>query len=169
MTIRTTIRTYAAASRRGVWTVAMTASVAMAFVTISPGRSQAADGTQTDPHWNQSTCETCHQNAMPVPENIALLAEHAERLCESCHGSRGNARSCRHSSNIPVVDQPSLQSYRDSVQDGQIVCTTCHDLTVQCLSPHKAYRSILDWDNLRPDEEVVRFANFSISEVMLDN
>ena len=28
------------------------------------------------------------------------------------------------------------------------------------------YRSILDWDNLRPDEETVRFANFSVSEVM---
>ncbi|MEL7186984.1 MAG: hypothetical protein AAFN50_11215 [Pseudomonadota bacterium] len=28
------------------------------------------------------------------------------------------------------------------------------------------YRSILDLDNLRPDEENVRFANFSISEVM---
>ncbi len=31
------------------------------------------------------------------------------------------------------------------------------------------YRSILDWDNLRPDEETVRFANFSVSEVMLTN
>ena len=31
------------------------------------------------------------------------------------------------------------------------------------------YRSILDRDNLRPDEEDVRFANFSISEVMLIN
>lgn len=31
------------------------------------------------------------------------------------------------------------------------------------------YRSILDWDNLRPDEETVRFANFSVSEVMLSN
>jgi hypothetical protein len=31
------------------------------------------------------------------------------------------------------------------------------------------YRSILDWDNLRADEETVRFANFSISEVMLVN
>jgi hypothetical protein len=28
------------------------------------------------------------------------------------------------------------------------------------------YRSILDKDNLRADEEIVRFANFSISEVM---
>ena len=28
------------------------------------------------------------------------------------------------------------------------------------------YRSILDWDNLRADEETVRFANFSVSEVM---
>jgi hypothetical protein len=31
------------------------------------------------------------------------------------------------------------------------------------------YRSILDWDNLRPDEEWVRFANFSVSEVMPTN
>lgn len=31
------------------------------------------------------------------------------------------------------------------------------------------YRSILDRDNLRPDEENVRFANFSVSEVMLTN
>ncbi|MGI9272745.1 MAG: hypothetical protein ACR2QT_13275 [Woeseiaceae bacterium] len=31
------------------------------------------------------------------------------------------------------------------------------------------YRSILDWDNLRPDEEAVRFANFSVSEVMPAN
>lgn len=29
------------------------------------------------------------------------------------------------------------------------------------------YRSILDRDNLRPDEEDVRFANFSVSEVEL--
>ena len=26
------------------------------------------------------------------------------------------------------------------------------------------YRSILDWDNLRPEEENVRFTNFSVSE-----
>ena len=31
------------------------------------------------------------------------------------------------------------------------------------------YRSILDRDNLRADEETVRFANFSVSEVMLTN
>jgi len=31
------------------------------------------------------------------------------------------------------------------------------------------YRSILDLDNLRPDEEDVRFANFSVSEVMPAN
>lgn len=31
------------------------------------------------------------------------------------------------------------------------------------------YRSIADADNLRPDEENVRFANFSISGVMTTN
>jgi hypothetical protein len=114
----------------------------LAIATISPGRLPAADDTQSDPHWNKSTCGTCHLNAMPVPGNIALRAERAEKLCESCHGSQGNARSCRHSSEIPVGAQPLLESYRDAVQDGQIVCTTCHDLTVQCLSPHKAYRFV---------------------------
>jgi len=123
-----------------MWTVATTASVVMALATISPGWSPAADDIQSDPHWNGSTCETCHLSAMPVPGKIALRADRAEHLCESCHGSRGNARSCRHSSDIPVGDQALPESYRDSVPDGQLVCTTCHDLTVQCLSPHKAYR-----------------------------
>lgn len=31
------------------------------------------------------------------------------------------------------------------------------------------YRSLLDLDNLRPDEEAVRFANFSVQEVILAN
>ena len=31
------------------------------------------------------------------------------------------------------------------------------------------YRSLLDAENLRPDEEIVRFANFSVSEVMPDS
>lgn len=31
------------------------------------------------------------------------------------------------------------------------------------------YRSILDLENLRPEEETVRFANFSVREVMLNN
>lgn len=31
------------------------------------------------------------------------------------------------------------------------------------------YRSLLDADNLRPDEEAVQFANFSIREVMLSD
>ena len=31
------------------------------------------------------------------------------------------------------------------------------------------YRSLLDAENLRADEEIVRFANFSVSEVMPDS
>ena len=37
----------------------------------------------------------------------------------------------------------------------------------------KDFRQFQDWtenlDNLRPEEETVRFANFSVSEVMLTN
>jgi len=125
-----------------MWTIAPTAWVVIALATISPERLPAADDSQSDPHWNKKTCETCHLNAIPVPGNIALRADRAEELCESCHGSHGNARSCRHSSDVPVGGQPMLESYRNSVQDGQLVCTTCHDLTVQCLSPGKPYRIV---------------------------
>ena len=39
-------------------------------------------------------------------------------------------------------DRPLPESYRDSVQDGQLACTTCHDLTVQCRLPYKPHRSL---------------------------
>ena len=124
------------------YTGATTAWLVMALTTISPGRLPAADDTQSDPHWNKSTCETCHLNAIPAPGKIELRAHRAEQLCESCHGRRGNARSCRHSSDVPVGDRPLPESYRDPVQYGQLVCTTCHDLTVQCRLPYKQYRSL---------------------------
>jgi hypothetical protein len=39
-----------------------------------------------------------------------------------------------------------------------------------CVCPRWGfYCSILDWDNLRADKANVRFANFSVGEVMLDN
>jgi len=36
-------------------------------------------------------------------------------------------------------------------------------------SPLQVDTFLLDWDSPRPDGETVRFANFSISEVMLTN
>jgi len=99
----------------------------------------AADEAEGDPHWNKVTCQACHVTESPTAENSALQMDDANQLCDSCHGSKGSALPCRHSSNVPAGDHPMPDSYRAALKDGQLACTTCHDLTVQCLSPHKSY------------------------------
>jgi len=116
--------------------------MACAIATVAallPRLSSAADDYAEGPHWNKSTCRACHTHASPTTENFVLQTKDAEQLCESCHGSRGGVSPCRHSSNIAADDHPMPDSYREALKDGQLACTTCHDLTVQCLSPHKSY------------------------------
>ena len=92
-----------------------------------------------NPHWNKSTCATCHNAANPVPGNAALNTPTAEVGCESCHDGR-EAVPCRHASDIAADAQSIPQSYRDRLRDGRIVCTTCHDAVYQCEHPNVAYR-----------------------------
>jgi uncharacterized Zn finger protein (UPF0148 family) len=103
--------------------------------------SQGALGQdgQDDPHWKKDTCQTCHETMEPTADNVALKMENAEQLCDTCHGSRGKARPCRHSSGIPAGDHDMPESYRASLVDGQLVCTTCHDVTYQCKHPAREY------------------------------
>ena len=111
----------------------------IAIVALSPRSSLATDDDAVNPHWNSATCQTCHIVAMPTLDNHDLQTEDAGQLCESCHGNRGSALPCRHRSDIPAGDYPIPDSYRAALKDGQLACTTCHDLTVQCLSPHKSH------------------------------
>lgn len=92
-----------------------------------------------NPHWNKSTCKTCHEAAAPAAGHAALKTATAEEGCVSCHDS-GDAVSCRHASGI-AVDASSLpESYRKSLRDSRLVCTTCHDPVFQCEHPNVAYR-----------------------------
>lgn len=95
-----------------------------------------------DPHWNEATCASCHVNRSPTPANFDLAVEDINQHCESCHGSPGNALPCRHLSSIPVAARPLQDAFRESLDNDRLVCTSCHDLTVQCLSPHRAYRQL---------------------------
>ena len=117
------------------------ATFACVVVTIAASLLQpvrAADDA-ADPHWNKSTCETCHDTVSPTPENLGLKSAGDEELCEGCHSSRGGAKSCRHNSGIPAGDVVISDIHTSSLEDGNIVCTTCHDLTLQCLNPSKSY------------------------------
>jgi predicted CXXCH cytochrome family protein len=113
-----------------------------AALVIAPCLLFAAEPESTDPHWNEATCQSCHVDEVPAAGNAGLRVEDADQLCEGCHGSKGGAQPCRHASGIPAGDHPMPDSYLEALKDGQISCTTCHDLTVQCSSPHRAYRSL---------------------------
>jgi predicted CXXCH cytochrome family protein len=119
--------------------VRMTAGRAIAAgIVLLPCLLLAADDPAVDPHWNKATCSACHADVSPTAESSGLRAD-SEQLCESCHGDRGDALPCRHSSGIPVGDHPMPDSYRQALKDGLLTCTTCHDLTVQCLSPSRSH------------------------------
>jgi hypothetical protein len=95
---------------------------------------------QDNPHWNKNTCQTCHTDAAPVDGLASLNAADAESLCESCHGERGGALSCRHVSGVSIGDLTVDESLRNALKDDKIVCSTCHDSVYQCERPKTYYR-----------------------------
>lgn len=105
-----------------------------ALVTASPSLP-----AQESPHWNKATCQACHLAAAPTAGQAGLNAPDAETLCNSCHGDRGDAKSCRHASAVPAAGMVIDASLADAVENGQVVCTTCHDAVFQCERPKEYY------------------------------
>lgn len=97
-----------------------------------------ADDSVT-PHWNKSACQSCHVDVAPTAGNLEFQGGDPEALCETCHGNRGDAKPCRHISGIPADGFSVAESHAASLRDGDIVCTTCHDLTLQCLNPGRSH------------------------------
>jgi len=91
------------------------------------------------PHWTKDGCRVCHLSDAPTGANAGLNTATATTLCENCHAGSGGARPCRHLSNIPAGDHAMPDGYAGALAAGRLVCTTCHDLTVQCLAPSKSY------------------------------
>jgi hypothetical protein len=85
-----------------------------------------------NPHWNKAGCQDCHVDAAPVDGLVNLQADDAEALCESCHGGRGDAKACRHASGLPAGDMEIAEGLASALKDGEVVCSTCHDIVYQC-------------------------------------
>lgn len=85
-----------------------------------------------DPHWDKGACEVCHQSAVPVVGGADLRAGKGAAQCEQCHDGKGGARPCRHVSGVTPGGMEIPSGYRSALDNGKIVCTTCHDLTIQC-------------------------------------
>ena len=90
---------------------------------------------EDSPHWNKDGCQTCHVEAAPVDGVVNLNATDAEALCETCHGDRGDALPCRHASGVAVGNVTVADKLQSSLKDGQLVCSTCHDIVYQCERP----------------------------------
>ena len=87
---------------------------------------------QDNPHWSKSSCQACHVESAPVEGAVNLLAADTEAACESCHGGRGAAIPCRHMSGVPAGDMDIAESLAPALREGQVVCSTCHDVVFQC-------------------------------------
>ena len=98
-----------------------------------------AAGAQGNPHWDKASCQTCHATSAPVSGATEIRGGDIEALCDSCHGERGDAVACRHRSDLAVGEMPIADSYRPTLRDGKIVCSTCHDSVFQCNNPNVAY------------------------------
>jgi hypothetical protein len=94
-----------------------------------------AAGAEDSPHWDKTACQVCHTETAPVAGQVTLKAADTESLCESCHGSRGDATPCRHASGVPSGDFRIAEELQPYLEGGQVVCSTCHDVVYQCENP----------------------------------
>ena len=95
--------------------------------------------SEDSPHWSKTGCQACHVESAPADGVVNLQAADTEATCESCHGGRGTAVPCRHMSGIPAGDTPIPEALVPALKDGQVVCSTCHDVVYQCKHPMPHY------------------------------
>jgi len=110
---------------RTAWQLLVSAALAwgMSLLVVPP--AGAADTL----HWNRSSCGQCH-GASP-PEGRADLSAGATALCAGCHED-GDAPACPHRAGVPAGAMGVDPSLAGALQEGEIACTTCHDLAIQC-------------------------------------
>ena len=107
---------------------------------IEEGRLQAED--IPNPHWQDNACKSCH-TGKPAPGRPALRSTDREALCTNCHGPVSSHAFIHISGLKPVSGmlERMPDSYRLALQNGELACTTCHDLPAQCLDNRRRERA----------------------------
>lgn len=94
----------------------------------------SAFGAEVNPHWKAGSCNVCHSSDAPTADNLALKTTPGFAVCSDCHDGI-DADECRHRSGI-AVDQDRVSSmdalFQPGVADGQVGCTTCHEMAAHC-------------------------------------
>ena len=120
-----------------IMTIFNTRPALLALVVLVPFVAKGGES----PHWSIDGCQACHVESAPDVGTAGLKEVDAEALCETCHGDRGDALPCRHGSGTPISGLEVGETLRGSLSDGQVVCTTCHDIVYQCEHPAPHYAS----------------------------
>ena len=90
-----------------------------------------------NPHWKDDACLACHEAGTSDASASNLRHKQVENSCANCHDAQFD-HSYIHPINVepdeamkphinPVFKQALLKT------DGKVSCSTCHDLTMQCL------------------------------------
>ena len=108
----------------------------------APAIAEAAKSPS--PHWRKNSCQACHLEAQPTAGQAALKATPAQAVCSECHGKKGFS-VCRHRSDM-TPESGRTSEFDDALQtgldDGKVVCNTCHDMTPHCeLDVKQRYRN----------------------------
>lgn len=90
-----------------------------------------------DPHWRINGCLACHQKR-PDKKGLHLRNRNVDKTCNTCH-SIVSSHEYIHPSGVKpdtAMQKRMTKSFRKTLKKskGKVVCTTCHDLPMQCKS-----------------------------------
>ncbi len=94
-----------------------------------------------NPHWNKNGCIACHKSTKANASAKNLRHKAIEKTCHNCHSPTFDHRYV-HPVNVRI-DKKMLQRMDKSMRStmakskNTIICTTCHDLKLQCLPGFK--------------------------------
>ena len=97
------------------------------------------------PHWNKNACIACHKSNGASAGKNNLRHKKTEETCYNCHSPDFDHRYIHPSDVQP--DKKMLAGMDKSMRDtlakskNTIICTTCHDLTLQCTSDVKKQKT----------------------------
>jgi hypothetical protein len=104
-----------------------------------------------DPHWREDGCRACHVGR-PGIGAARLRDNDINRLCNVCHERISDHSYIHPVAMIPPDDmlERMPKAFRLALREGDraVTCTTCHELTMQCL-PERASRRPLNPGFLR--------------------
>ena len=94
-----------------------------------------------DPHWNKNGCNACHKNTATGASAENLNHMPVEKICNNCH-SPAFEHNYIHPVNIKpdktmLADMTASMRRELAENNNRITCTSCHDLTLQCLDRNR--------------------------------